>query len=366
MTQQLYNLFHKVFTIDYDEKKLNPRVYSGEQFILTIKVFLAILKAKNIDFWKESIGQPSWHYQLHPDEGPSGAKSENRESYYKVGDITRNMASSVARSQKDYTKEVMRYDGNPTFENIFYEKQEIDEEGKKYWNVEHIAEGNEMPIHISFDIICDYMNKVHGTSFTVDDYRNCDGWLWDEFPDKDENDTCQYLALMCYFHEWIDRFAHKYTFCYSIDSDVAESEEASNWQKEQQQIPFHLLTKHCHIDETLVPTDEKTNVIIYNDVTSYDWERNLYLRNGAAYNDGKYYTTDEDGTEAWIDARIFHPSDFTTIDEIPPHLRVCWEFFKMCERFLREFYEEEVKEEREEEENSEFLEATSLGGCGGM
>ena len=76
MSQQLFNLFHKVFTIDYDEKKLNPRAFSGEQFILTTKVFLAILKAKNIDFWKESIGQSSWHYQLHPDEGPSGAKSE--------------------------------------------------------------------------------------------------------------------------------------------------------------------------------------------------------------------------------------------------------------------------------------------------
>ena len=81
---------------------------------------------------------------------------------------------------------------------------------------------------------------------------------------------------------------------------------------------------------------------------------------------GKYYTTDDDGNEDWVDARMFHPSDFTIIDEIPPHLRVCWEFFKMCEPFLREFYEEEVKEEREEEENSEFLEATSLGGCGGM
>ena len=56
------------------------------------------------------------------------------------------------------------------------------------------------------------------------------------------------------------------------DGDIAESEEASNWQKEQQQIPFHLLTKHCHIDGISTSTDEKTNVIIYNDVTSYDWE----------------------------------------------------------------------------------------------
>jgi hypothetical protein len=349
MTQQLFKFFHNIFTTDFDEKKINPRAFSGEDFTLTISVFLVILEAKNIDFWKESILQPDWSYHLHPDDS---YEKENRKPYYIPGEIGYQSASSVSRNYKYYMRTIMEYHGNPTFDNIFYEEELVNEEnGEKFWSVDHIAGPRgcwlEQVIWMP-DIELDYFNKLHGTSFTREDWHLCDvdEGLWADFSTKDENDTLKYLNLMAYIHTWIDRFAHKFTFSYSIDSDVAESEEAKIWQqKNPGKVPVHLFeTKCCSIDETVIPPSEKLNVIVYNGITNYDCENDLYQRNGLASSGP---------------LRMFRPEDFTTIDEIPPRLRVCWEFFKMCEPFLRELYDDNMEEDLDFNDSGDLYDSNS-------
>ena len=297
---QLFKLFRQVFTRNTNESDINPRAYKGKDFILTTKVFLALLEYNKIDFWKAVHIQPSWYKQLHPD------KCEySDEPMWQVGDVIYTRGWSLLQNQKYYEEAVERYDGNPTYENIFYSKQK-DYEGKKYWTVEHIAEGNEMRYEILCDLQVEYFNKMYSTSFTTDDWQNdkTDGTIWD----SGENDTGHYFCLMSYLINWIDRFAHEY------------------------------------IENKLIPESEKTNVTFYDGIPYYDFENDLYIRNNC---------------------KNFSREKITCIEDIPENLQACWKFFKMCEPCLKQFYPKDIYIE-EEKENYEFLEAVSQGGCGGI
>lgn len=312
MSDKLFLLFKKVFTTDYRESAVNPRFSSGEDFLLITKVFLAILKFKNIDFWKAFAITPSWMYELHPDD-------VDGEPSYEIGDINYRRANTILRNAKEYTKLVEEYDGNPIFDNIFYSYFKIDEDGefgpvgKKYWQIDHIAYGNEMPYHILAELSIFWQNKTYGTSFSIESWQN------DLMDDLGENDTSQYFCLMAYFQTWIDRFAHQFIFTYSANLEFSESSDACAWRKSHRgDIPYHLLTKNCNIDdESLIPEGEKSNVIFYDGVPYYDWENDLYLRNNC---------------------KTFDRKDFNSVKDIPSNLRVCWEFFKQCESCLSEFY----------------------------
>ena len=273
----LFRLFQKVFTRTTNESDVNPRAFNGEDFVLTTKVFLALLEYNQIDFWKAVHIKPAWYVQLHPDDCRF-----NTVPSWEVGDITYTKAWNLLQNEKYYKKDLERYDGNPTYENIFYSKQQ-EYEGEKYWTVDHIAEGNEMPCEILYDLQVEYFNKMYNTTFTTDDWQNdeTDGSIWD----SSENDTGHYFCLMSYLINWIDRFAHE-----------------------------------C-VDKNLIPKSEKTNVTFYNGIPYYDFENDLYTRNNC---------------------KNFSREEMSSIEVIGVNLEVCWEFFKMCEPCLVQFYPKEI------------------------
>lgn len=281
---QLFKLFQKVFTRTTDESDINPRAYKGEDFVLTTKVFLALLEHNKIDFWKAVHIQPSWYVQLHADECRFGD-----EPVWEVGDITYTKAWSLLQNQKYYEEAVESYDGNPTYENIFYSKQ-LEYKGEKYWTVEYIAENNEIPYEILYNLQVEYFNKMFNTTFTIDDWTNdkTDGTIWD----NREDDTGHYFCLMSYLINWIDRFAHEY------------------------------------IEKDLIPESEKTNVELYDGIPYYDWENDLYTRNSY---------------------KNFSHEEINCMKDIPENLQACWEFFKMCEPCLKQFYPKEKEIYIEEE-----------------
>ena len=98
--------------------------------------------------------------------------------------------------------------------------------------------------------------------------------------------------MMSYLINWIDRFAHEY------------------------------------IEKDLIPESEKTNVELYDGIPYYDWENDLYTRNSY---------------------KNFSHEEINCMKDIPENLQACWEFFKMCEPCLKQFYPKEKEIYIEEE-----------------